>query len=48
LDKLYLDSRYPGDFGLLPSGKPTPEEAIGYYNEAVHISQQIKNALSFG
>jgi len=23
LDKLYIDSRYPGDFGLLSTGKPT-------------------------
>ncbi len=23
LDKLYIDARYPGDLGLLPTGKPT-------------------------
>ena len=27
LDKLYIDSRYPGDFGLLPYGKPTLKDA---------------------
>ena len=27
LDKIYLASRYPGEMGLLPEGKPTPEEA---------------------
>ena len=26
LDKLYIDSRYPGDFGLLPDGMPTKDE----------------------
>jgi len=27
LNKLYIDSRYPGNFGLLPSGAPTQEDA---------------------
>jgi len=27
LNKLYIDSRYPGDFGLLPTGAPTQEDA---------------------
>ena len=27
LDTLYIESRYPGDMGLLPNGKPTLEEA---------------------
>jgi HEPN domain-containing protein len=26
LNEVYLDSRYPGDLGLLPHGKPLPEE----------------------
>ena len=26
LNKLYIDSRYPGSFGLLPTGAPTLEE----------------------
>ena len=26
LDRLYIDARYPGDMGLMPYGKPTPEE----------------------
>lgn len=28
VNELYIDSRYPGEFGLLPSGSPKPEEAI--------------------
>ena len=31
LDKLYIDTRYPGDFGLLPDGKPTSEKALALY-----------------
>ena len=31
LDKLYLDSRYPGDFGFLPDGIPTEEEILGFF-----------------
>lgn len=27
LDQLYLDSRYPGDIGLMPFGKPSMEDA---------------------
>jgi len=27
LNKLYIDSRYPGAFGLLPTGAPDAEEA---------------------
>ena len=27
LNKLYLDSRYPGEFGLLPTGAPTLEDS---------------------
>ena len=37
LDKLYIDSRYPGEFGLLPNGKPTLEDAREFYQFARHI-----------
>ena len=37
LDKLYIDARYPGNFGLMPSGKPTPKDAIVFYNLAKDI-----------
>jgi len=30
LNELYVDSRYPGEMGLLPEGKPTKEEAIQF------------------
>ncbi|MBN2103818.1 HEPN domain-containing protein [bacterium] len=37
LDKLYIDSRYPGDLGLLPNGKPSLKDA----NEFYEISQKV-------
>jgi hypothetical protein len=27
LDEVYISTRYPGDLGLIPSGKPTVKDA---------------------
>jgi len=48
LDRLYIDARYPGELGLMPSGKPTLEEARGYYSEARNIYSQVKDLLFEG
>ncbi|WP_457743700.1 HEPN domain-containing protein [Sulfurimonas sp.] len=37
LDELYIESRYPGDMGLLPNGKPTLENAQEFYDVAENI-----------
>jgi len=51
LNDIYIDSRYPADFGLLPSGKPNEEDArkaltiateIDYFLRPI-IENQIKN-----
>lgn len=34
LNELYIDSRYPSDIGLLPTGKPSIDEAKMFYTEA--------------
>ena len=34
INELYIDSRYPGDMGLLPYGKPTLEDAREFYEFA--------------
>lgn len=34
LNLLYIDSRYPGEFGLLPNGKPTLQDAREFYQFA--------------
>lgn len=41
LDELYIDSRYPGDIGLLPNGKPTLEDAMQFYKFADNIFEQV-------
>lgn len=44
LDQLYIDARYPGEFGLLPHGKPSLKEAMEFYDFADEIfasSQKI-------
>jgi HEPN domain-containing protein len=37
LNDVYIDSRYPADFGLLPSGKPSMKDA----QKALRIAQKI-------
>ena len=37
LNQLYIDSRYPGEMGLLPNGKPTLENAKEFYDFSVEI-----------
>lgn len=39
LDGLYIDSRYPGDFGLLPDGKPSLKDAQLFYKFAVTVHE---------
>ena len=41
LDDLYVDSRYPGDFGLLPHGKPTLENAREFYENALKVYKEV-------
>lgn len=48
LDGLYLESRYPGELGLLPNGKPTGEDAQRFYHFAQTLHDQIKRILEAG
>ncbi|WP_423224700.1 HEPN domain-containing protein [Candidatus Amarolinea aalborgensis] len=45
LDAVYIDARYPGDMGLLPTGKPTSDEAIELYSFANDICQRLQASL---
>ena len=45
LNKLYLDSRYPGDLGLLPNGKPSIEVAKGFQELAKEIYERINTFI---
>lgn len=46
LDTLYIESRYPGDMGLLPYGKPTLKDAQEFYDFAQKIFNDICNKLN--
>ena len=37
INELYIDSRYPGDLGLLPDGKPSLDDAREFYEFARKI-----------
>ncbi len=51
LDSLYIESRYPGEFGLLPEGKPNQQQAQIFYDFAFQVYQTTKlqlEAKAFG
>jgi HEPN domain-containing protein len=41
INEVYIDSRYPGDMGLLPHGKPTISEIETF----IHFSETLLNNL---
>ena len=45
LNTLYIESRYPGDLGLLPYGQPTLEDAKEFYRFACDIFEQTCKLL---
>lgn len=45
LDQLYIDSRYPGEFGLMPDGKPTLETAKKFFEFAKEIFKAAKEFI---
>lgn len=45
LDGLYVESRYPGELGLLPNGKPTRADAEQFYHCAQNVYEQVKRIL---
>jgi len=46
LDDLYIESRHPGQLGLLPEGKPTCEDAREFSEAAQRIYQQTSQGLA--
>ncbi len=48
LDSLYIESRYPGELGLLPEGKPNIDQARKFYDSALFIYHSLKNQLESG
>ena len=45
LDAVYIEARYPGDMGLLPTGKPTSDEATDLFGFANDIFQRLRTSL---
>lgn len=45
LDSLYIESRYPGEFGLLPQGKPSQKQSQLFYDFAKDIYYAVKYYL---
>ncbi len=41
VSELYIESRYPGDFGLLPDGKPTLDEARLFFLFARDVYEAV-------
>jgi len=46
LDDLYTESRYPGDFGLLPDGKPSLNDAKSFFNFARCLYREVSKKLA--
>ena len=45
LDDLYIESRYPGDMGLLPYGQPRLQDAKEFYSFAKEIFEKVTMLL---
>jgi HEPN domain-containing protein len=45
INEVYIDSRYPGELGLLPDGIPTDEQVKEFIEYAKGIKAIIINAL---
>ena len=48
LNQLYIEARYPGERGLLPEGKPSPDEAHRLHQFAQSIHSQVRRVLQNG
>ena len=46
MSEVYIDTRYPGDFGLLPDGKPSIEIAEKMYDLASKVLDDVKKEIS--
>ncbi len=43
INEVYIDARYPADFGLMPNGKPTITEA----NKFIEFTESLFNRLKY-
>ena len=47
VSELYMETRYPGDFGLLPVGKPSLEEAKSFFCWPRMFTRPSEHALMY-
>ena len=45
LDSLYIEARYPGELGLLPSGRPTLDDSRRFYEYARWVFESVSSKL---
>jgi HEPN domain-containing protein len=45
IDEIYTRSRYPGEIALIPTGKPSLEDAKGFYEIARKIYDNVTKQL---
>jgi HEPN domain-containing protein len=48
LNDLYVDARYPGELGLLPYGRPSPEDARQFYEFATEVYRKAWELVTGG
>ena len=46
-DSVYINSRYPTDIGLIPTGKPTLQDAKEFYESAKQIFDEISKLIDY-
>jgi Uncharacterized conserved protein related to C-terminal domain of eukaryotic chaperone, SACSIN len=48
LNDLYVDARYPGELGLLPYGRPSPDDARQFYEFATEVYRKAWELVAGG
>jgi len=48
LDDLYINARYPGELGLLPYGRPSPDDARQFYEFAAEVYRKAWELVAGG
>ena len=46
INEVYIDSRYPSDVGLIPSGKPSTETIKKFITFILDLDQKIKSIIT--
>ncbi len=46
INEVYIDARYPGEFGLLPNGKPSKEELESFISVTEYVLSLVLKRIS--